>query len=44
MKEKCLCPKCNSQLEIIRGCGSEGYFCNSCKRLISSKEVIKLEK
>lgn len=42
MEDKYLCPKCNSDIEVIRGCGSEGYFCKSCNRLISSKEVIKV--
>lgn len=43
MAEKYLCPKCNSEIEVIRGCGSQGFFCNTCNRLISSKEVIKVE-
>lgn len=43
MAEKYLCPKCNSELEVIRGCGSEGFFCDKCKSLVSSKSVIKVE-
>ena len=42
--EKFICPICKGEIEVIRGCGSEGFFCNNCKRLISSKEVIKEEK
>lgn len=34
------CPECSSVIECIRGCGSTGYFCNKCKKLISSKAVL----
>ena len=34
------CHKCGNVIECINGCGSTGYFCNKCKRLISSKDVL----
>lgn len=34
------CPECGKSVECIRGCGSTGYFCNTCKKLISSKAVL----
>ena len=34
------CPDCGRVIECIRGCGSTGYFCNECKKLISSKAVL----
>jgi len=34
------CPECSNVIECIRGCGSTGYFCNNCKKLISSKVVL----
>ena len=37
------CPKCGNVIECIKGCGSTGYFCNKCKRLISSKDVLTEE-
>lgn len=37
------CPRCGSTIERIQGCGATGYFCNKCKRLISSKEVLTEE-
>lgn len=40
---KCYCPECKSELEIIKGCGAVNYFCDKCKKLISSKAVIKEE-
>lgn len=34
------CPECGKVIECIRGCGSTGYFCNNCNKLISSKAVL----
>lgn len=34
------CPQCGNVVECIKGCGSTGYFCNTCKKLISSKAVL----
>ena len=34
------CPECGNVIERIIGCGSTGYFCNTCKKLISSKVVL----
>ena len=34
------CPECGNAVECIKGCGSTGYFCNTCKKLISSKAVL----
>ena len=31
------CPKCFSKLKRFEGCGAVGYFCDSCKTLISEK-------
>lgn len=38
--EKYYCPECKSEVECIKGCGSTGYFCNKCNKLISSKVVL----
>lgn len=35
------CPECGSIVERINGCGATGYFCDKCKKLISSKMVIE---
>lgn len=37
------CPECGSVIECIRGCGSTGFFCNKCNKLISSKVVLTEE-
>ena len=34
------CAECGSVIECIKGCGSTGYFCNKCRKLISSKAVL----
>lgn len=34
------CPKCHSKLEMYSGCGSVGYFCHSCKVLISRSKML----
>ncbi|MEF9959859.1 MAG: zinc-ribbon domain-containing protein [Niameybacter sp.] len=40
MKEKLICPDCNQQeVEEINACGASNYFCNNCKKLISSRRV-----
>ncbi|MBE6024579.1 MAG: hypothetical protein E7231_15600 [Cellulosilyticum sp.] len=41
MKEKVYCPTCKQEIELIAACGAAQYFCNHCKRLVSSKAVIK---
>lgn len=41
MKEKYYCPDCHQEVEIVAACGATNYFCNHCKKLISSKKVIK---
>ncbi|MCH4887774.1 EamA family transporter [Acidaminobacter sp. JC074] len=33
------CPDCDSELEAQISCGSESYFCKSCKKLISRKKI-----
>lgn len=43
MEEKKYCPKCLKEVEVIKGCGSVSYFCNSCNELISSKKVLSKE-
>ncbi|NLZ34524.1 MAG: hypothetical protein GX889_06370 [Clostridiales bacterium] len=37
---KYYCPECKKEVEVIKGCGAVNYFCNNCKKLISSKTVI----
>lgn len=34
------CPECGNEVECIQGCGSTGYFCNKCNKLISSKAIL----
>lgn len=43
MKEKCYCPDCKKELELIAACGAANYFCNHCKKLVSSKSILKEE-
>lgn len=40
VEEKYICPDCNDELTCEKGCGSVSYFCNHCKKLISSKRII----
>jgi|GEM_PF-738729 len=37
------CPECKNELEELSGCGVVGYFCNSCKKLISRKKMLTEE-
>ncbi|MDX9870821.1 MAG: zinc-ribbon domain-containing protein [Clostridia bacterium] len=37
------CPECRNELEEISGCGSVSYFCHTCKKLISRKQIITKE-
>ena len=34
------CPKCFDKLERLSGCGAVGYMCNTCKNLVSRKEML----
>lgn len=43
MEHTYLCPKCRKELERIVACGSESYFCNNCKELVSRSKMIKVE-
>ncbi|PHV71933.1 hypothetical protein CS063_00195 [Sporanaerobium hydrogeniformans] len=43
MSKKYYCPTCNKEVEMIAACGASNYFCKHCKRLVSSKKVIKKE-
>ena len=43
MKEKAYCPTCEKELELIAACGAANYFCNYCKKLVSSKSILKEE-
>ncbi len=43
MKEKVYCPTCKKELELIAACGAANYFCNYCKKLVSSRSVLKQE-
>lgn len=40
MKEKHYCPTCQKEVEVIAACGASNYFCNYCKKLVSSKAVL----
>ncbi len=40
MKEKVYCPTCKKEVEVIAACGATNYFCNHCKKLVSSKSVL----
>jgi uncharacterized protein YlaI len=37
------CPDCNHKLELMSGCGSVSYFCNTCKLVISRKRILSEE-
>jgi len=37
------CPKCNDKLERLSGCGTVGYMCNTCKRLVSKKNILSYQ-
>lgn len=41
MEEKMYCPTCHKELELIAACGAAQYFCNYCKKVVSSKKVLK---
>lgn len=40
MGEQYYCPDCGHKLEVLSGCGSVSYFCNTCKLLISRKRIM----
>ncbi len=33
------CPDCGTILEVQEACGSESYFCPSCKMLVSRSRI-----
>ena len=41
MKEKYYCPTCIREAEVIEACGASNYFCNQCKKLISSQSILR---
>ena len=43
MEEKAYCPTCKQEIELIAACGAAQYFCNHCKKLVSSKAVLRKE-
>lgn len=43
MEQKFYCPNCFGELEKLTGCGTVGYFCNSCKILISRSKMLTHE-
>ena len=43
MEQKYYCPKCSSELEKIASCGTVGYFCNSCRNLVSKSKILTHE-
>lgn len=34
------CPDCGDRLEIIKACGCQDYFCNTCNQLVSKRRAI----
>lgn len=40
MNERYYCPDCKNELEVTNACGSESYFCNHCKKLISRTKIV----
>ena len=40
MEDQYYCPDCGHKLEVLSGCGSVSYFCNTCKLLISRKRIM----
>ena len=43
MEDQYYCPDCGHKLEVLSGCGSVSYFCNTCKLIISRKRIINKE-
>ena len=43
MGEEYYCPDCGHKLEVLAGCGSVSYFCNTCKLVISRKRIMTEE-
>ncbi|WP_074463624.1 YfgJ family double zinc ribbon protein [Cellulosilyticum sp. I15G10I2] len=41
MEKKYYCPTCKEEVEVIEACGASSYFCNKCKKLISSKAALE---
>lgn len=42
MSKKFVCPDCGKQeVEEMNACGASNYFCDSCKKLISSSRIDK---
>lgn len=42
-EKKYYCPQCKQPIKVIAACGATNYFCDHCKRLISSKQVLTEE-
>ena len=40
MEQLYYCPKCSGELERIASCGTVGYFCNSCRNLVSKSKIL----
>jgi len=38
-----ICPDCENQIEVIKACGCNDYFCNHCNQLVSKSRVIDLD-
>lgn len=43
MEEQYYCPTCSSELEKLASCGTIGYFCDTCKSLVSKSKILKAE-
>lgn len=42
--KKYICPDCGQkEVEQMNACGASGYFCNCCKKMISSKRMEEQE-
>ena len=42
MQDRYICPECGKkEVEEVNACGASNYFCNACKKLISSQRINK---
>lgn len=37
------CPQCHNKLERIASCGTVGYMCDTCKRLVSKTKILSYD-
>lgn len=41
--EEFYCPACKKKLDRYEGCGSVGYFCSTCKKLVSRSKMLRAD-